>query len=171
MEPYIGQIQGFGFTFAPVGWAPCSGQVISIAQNTALFALIGTTYGGNGQTTFALPDLRGRVMVHPGSGPGLSSIAWGQVAGFESVTLLASNLPPHNHSVSVSVNPATGEDALPTNKIASATNHFSEDVTSGTFLGGVSEQTVGGNQAIGLRNPFLGMNVCIALQGIFPSRN
>lgn len=171
MEPYIGQIQGFGFNFAPVGWQQCNGQMMSIAQNTALFSLLGTTYGGNGQTTFALPDLRGRAMVHPGSGPGLTPISWGEVSGVESVTVLNTNLPPHNHSVSVAVNTASGEDALPTNKIASGTNRFSEDVTSGAVLGGVSEQIVGGSQPLAIRNPYLALNVCIAMQGIYPSRN
>jgi microcystin-dependent protein len=171
MDPFIGQIQAFGFTFAPQGWQQCNGQLISIAQNTALFALLGTTYGGNGQTTFALPDLRGRSMVHPGNGPGLSTISWGQVSGIENTTLLPSNLPPHNHSVSVSVNTATGEDALPTNKIASGTNRFSEDVASGAFLGGLTELVVGGSQPFAIRNPYLALNVCIAMQGIFPSRN
>lgn len=171
MEPFIGQIQGFGFTFAPVGWQQCNGQLISIAQNTALFSLLGTTYGGNGQTTFALPDLRGRSMVHPGNGPGLSTISWGEVSGIENTTLLASNLPAHNHSVTVSVNTATGEDAVPTNKVASGTNRFSEDIVAGAFLGGLTEQTVGGNQPLAIRNPYLALNVCIAMQGIYPSRN
>jgi len=171
MEPFIGQIQGFGFTFAPVGWQQCNGQLISIAQNTALFSLLGTTYGGNGQTTFALPDLRGRSMVHPGSGPGLSTISWGEVSGIENTTLSALNLPAHNHSVTVSVNTATGEDAVPTNKVASGTNRFSEDITSGSFLGGLTEQVVGGSQPLAIRNPYLALNVCIAMQGIYPSRN
>lgn len=171
MEPYIGQIQGFGFTFAPVGWAPCNGQLISIAQNTALFSLLGTTYGGNGQTTFGLPDLRGRAMVHPGSGPGLSTISWGEVSGVENTTILTTNLPAHNHAVNIAVNTATGEDAVPTNKIASGTNRFSEDVAPGAFLGGLTEQIVGGSQPLAIRNPYLALNVCIAMQGIYPSRN
>lgn len=171
MEPYIGQIQGFGFNFAPVGWQQCNGQMISIAQNTALFSLLGTTYGGNGQTTFALPDLRGRFMVHPGTGPGLSTISWGEVAGVENVSILTSNLPAHSHNVSISVNTATGEDSIPTNKIASGTNRFSEDVSPGSVLGGVNQQPVGGNQPLAIRNPYLGMNICIAMQGIYPSRN
>ncbi len=171
MEPYIGQIQGFGFTFAPVGWQQCNGQLISIAQNTALFSLLGTTYGGNGQTTFALPDLRGRFMVHPGTGPGLSTISWGEVSGVENVSILTANLPAHTHNVSISVNTATGEDAVPTNKIASSTNAFSEDVTANAFLGGVNQQPAGGNQPMAIRNPYLGIYHSIALQGIFPSRN
>ncbi|MBL7885299.1 MAG: phage tail protein [Flavobacterium sp.] len=171
MDPFLGQIQAFGFNFPPQGWAFCDGQMMSIAQNTALFALLGTTYGGNGQTTFALPDLRGRSMVHAGQGPGLSPIVQGQVGGVESVTIGLVNMPAHNHSVSVSVNTATGEDALPTNKIASSTNAFSEDVTGGAFLGGVNQQTVGGNQPMAIRNPYVGIYHSIALQGIFPSRN
>ena len=171
MDPFLGQIQAFGFNFPPQGWAFCDGQMMSIAQNTALFALLGTTYGGNGQTTFALPDLRGRSMVHAGQGPGLSPIVQGQVGGVESVTIGLVNMPAHNHSVSVSVNTATGEDALPTNKIASSTNAFSEDVTGGSFLGGVNQQTVGGNQPMAIRNPYVGIYHSIALQGIFPSRN
>jgi microcystin-dependent protein len=171
MEPFIGQIQGFGFNFAPVGWAQCSGQLISIAQNTALFSLLGTTYGGDGQVTFALPDLRGRTMVHPGNGPGLSTISWGEASGFENTTILTSNLPAHNHSVSISVNTATGEDSIPTNKLASGTNRFSEDVSPGSLLGGLNQQIVGGNQPIAIRNPYLALNVCIAMEGIYPSRN
>ncbi len=171
MEPFIGQIQPFGFNFAPTGWAQCNGQLLSIAQNTALFALLGTTYGGNGQSTFALPDLRGRLMVHPGTIPGMSTIDWGEVGGVENVSVTLQNLPLHNHGVTVSVNTAGGEDALPTNKLASGTNRFSEDATPGAVLGGVSEQTVGGNQPLAIRNPYLGVNVCIAMQGVFPSRS
>ncbi len=171
MDPFLGQIQAFGFSFPPQGWAFCDGQIISIAQNTALFALLGTTYGGNGQTTFALPDLRGRSMVHVGQGPGLSPIVQGQTGGAENATLLLQNMPAHNHAVSIAVNTATGEDSLPTNKIASSTNAFSEDVASNAFLGGVNQQTVGGGQPFPIRNPYVGIYHSIALQGIFPSRN
>lgn len=171
MDPFIGQIQAFGFNFPPQGWAFCDGQLLSIAQNTALFALLGTTYGGNGQTTFALPDLRGRSMVHAGQGPGLSPIVQGQSAGVENVSILIGNMPAHTHNVTVSVNTATGEDAVPTNKIASSTNAFSEDVTANAFLGGVNQQPAGGNQPLAIRNPYVGIYHSIALQGIFPSRN
>src|SRR5216117_169121 len=98
MEPFIGQIQAFGFSFAPRGWATCSGQILSIAQNTALFSLLGTTYGGNGQTTFALPDLRGRAMIGPGQGPALSSHVLGEVGGTESTTLNPNQMPAHTHT-------------------------------------------------------------------------
>lgn len=171
MDPFIGQIQGFGFNFAPVGWLQCNGQLMSIAQNTALFSLVGTTYGGDGQTTFGIPDLRGRAMVHPGTGPGLSNISWGEISGSENRTLLTTNLPPHNHSVSVGVNTGLGEDASPTTKIASGTNKFSEDITANAFLGGLTEQIVGGSQSFAIRNPYLALNVCIAQFGIYPSRN
>ncbi len=171
MEPFIGQIQAFGFTFAPQGWQQCNGQLISIAQNTALFALLGTTYGGNGQTTFALPDLRGRSMVHPGQGPGLSFITQGEQAGTESVTVFIPNLPAHNHSVSIAVNTAAGEESSPTTKLASKTGGYSEDVAAGSFLGGLNENIVGGSQPLSTRNPYLAVLCCIAMQGIFPSRN
>jgi microcystin-dependent protein len=171
MEPFIGQIQGFGFNFSPVGWEQCNGQLISIAQYSALFSLLGTAYGGDGQTTFALPDLRGRSMVHPGTGPGLTSISWGEMSGVENTTVLTSNLPSHNHSVSVAVNTGAGEDAITTNKIASGTNRFSEDMVSGAFLGGLTELPIGGNQPLSIRNPYLALNVCIAIEGIYPSRN
>lgn len=171
MDPFIGQIQAFGFNFPPQGWAFCDGQLISIAQNTALFALLGTTYGGNGQTTFALPDLRGRSMVHAGQGPGLSPIVQGQSGGVENVTISLNNMPAHNHSVSIGVNTGSGEDASPTTKIASSPNAFSEDVTPGAFLGGVNQQNAGGGQPFPIRNPYLGIYHSIALQGIFPSRN
>src|SRR3954464_2189508 len=97
MEPFIGQIMLFAGNFAPRGWAFCEGQLLSIAQNTALFSILGTTYGGNGQTTFALPDLRGRVPIHPGQGPGLSPYALGQVGGSESVTLTSKQITGHKH--------------------------------------------------------------------------
>src|SRR5687767_9318635 len=97
MEPFLGQIQAFGFNFAPRGWAQCQGQLLAINTNTALFSLLGTTYGGNGQTTFALPDFRGRTMVGQGQGPGLSAYTIGQVGGTESVTLTSNNLPAHTH--------------------------------------------------------------------------
>lgn len=171
MEPFIGQIQAFGFNYPPNGWQFCDGQIISIAQNTALFSLLGTVYGGNGQTTFALPDLRGRTMVHPGQGPGLTLISQGEIGGVESLTMLVSNLPPHNHGVSVSVNTAAGEESAPTGKIASKTNAFSEDVAAGKFLGGVAEQTIGGSLPLQIRNPYLGVYCSIAMQGVYPSRN
>lgn len=170
MEPYIGQIQAFGFNFAPVGWAQCNGQLLPIAQYDALFSLLGTTYGGDGQVTFALPDLRGRSIVHPGSGPGLSSVLLGQNGGQETLTLTINQLPSHNHAVSVAVNTGNGEESASTKYIASHASAFSEDATGGAVLNGVNQITVGGNQPVSIRNPYLGLNFCIALEGIYPSR-
>src|SRR5262247_1539362 len=111
-EPFLGQIQPFGFNFAPTGWATCDGQILSIAQNTALFSLLGTTFGGNGQTTFGLPDLRGRVPIGQGQGPGLANYTLGQTGGQETVTLITSQMPQHTHSL-VGVTEA-GDTNVPT---------------------------------------------------------
>ncbi|GAA5120266.1 tail fiber protein [Luteolibacter yonseiensis] len=161
----------FGGNFAPKDWALCNGQLLPIAQNTALFSLLGTTYGGNGQTTFALPDLRGRVPVH-------QSVAHtiGELAGTESVTLLASQLAPHSHAVgttgSASDKPATDTDpagrvfAVPTD----GGNSFSTTST-GVLGGAVNTGTDGGSQPHGNMQPYTCVNFCIALSGVFPSRN
>ena len=171
MEPFIGQIQAFGFNFAPRGWAMCEGQLLPISQNTALFSLLGTTFGGDGRTTFALPDLRGRSIVGMGNGPGLSNISWGERGGAENHTLSVGQMPSHNHSVQVQVNTGGGSEADATTFLANQANGYAEDATSGAHLGGVTQANVGGNQSFGIRSPFLGINVCIALQGIFPSRS
>lgn len=171
MEPYIGQIQAFGFNFAPSGWAQCNGQLLPIAENEALFSLLGITFGGDGQTTFALPDLRGRSIVHPGSGPGLSPVHSGQNGGQETVILTTNQLPSHNHAVSIAVNTGSGEEFTSTKYIASHTSAFNEVPAQGAFLAGVNQINVGGNQPVNIRNPFLGMNFCIALFGIYPSRS
>jgi microcystin-dependent protein len=171
MEPFIGQIQAFGFNFAPRGWALCNGQMLPISQNQALFSLLGTTYGGNGQTTFALPNLQGRSIVHAGQGPGLSNIQQGLMWGQETVTLLPTNMPAHNHPVSIAVNTAGGEESAATNYIASHASAFSEAPAGSAVLKGATSAPAGGGQAFSIRNPYLGINVCIALQGIFPSRS
>lgn len=171
MDPFIGQIQAFGFNFPPRGWAFCDGQILSISQNTALFSLLGTTYGGNGQTTFALPDLRGRSIVHAGQGPGLSSINQGESAGSENITLIVNNMPSHNHAVSIAVNTGSGEESSPTSFLSSHAGAFNESPTSGAVLAGVNQTNAGGNQPVNIRNPYLGVYVSIALQGIFPSRS
>jgi microcystin-dependent protein len=178
MDPAIAVITMFGGDFAPRGWALCQGQILSIAQNTALFSLLGTTFGGNGQTTFALPDLRGRTPLHAGQGPGLSPYSLGQQSGSESGTLLIGNLPVHTHAATfnfaVSSNAATTDEpggAVPAN--GSTTAYLPGGVVSGQ-LGGVSSTTVGitgGSQPFSLRQPYLGINFIIALFGIFPSRN
>lgn len=180
MEPFLGQIQLFGFNFAPRGWAFCHGQILSIAQNTALFSLLGTTYGGNGQTTFALPDLRGRVAIGQGHGPGLSPYDIGQMAGAENVTLITTQMPAHTHTLKVSNTTGT-TDVASGNYLANAavtiargntvpTNlNYSTDGNASLNQAAVSPQ--GGSQPHENIQPYLAMNYCIALQGIFPSRN
>lgn len=171
MEPFLGQIQAFGFNFAPRGWSTCDGQLLPISSYSALFSLLGTIYGGDGRTTFALPDLRGRSIVHQGHGAGLSSITIGQRSGAEQVTLSTLNMPSHNHGSSVAVHTGAGESSAPTGYIAAHSGAFGEEPTSGANLAGVSNNNVGGSQAFNVRNPYLAVNVCIALVGIFPSRN
>ncbi len=171
MEPFLGQIQAFGFNFAPRGWAMCEGQLLPISQNTALFSLLGTTFGGDGRTTFGLPDLRGRSIAGMGNGPGLSSITWGERGGAENHTLTTAQMPNHNHSVKVAVNTDPGSEAASTGILASQAGGYAEDPTTGQVLGGVSEANVGGGQSFGIRSPYLGINVCIAMQGVFPSRS
>lgn len=167
----------FGFNFPPQGWAFCQGQLLSISQNTALFALLGTTYGGNGQTTFGLPDLRGRSPIGIGQGPGLSPIQQGEVSGAENVTLLTTNMPAHTHTATVNV-PVTTANASteePAGNIfaGQGNNFFAAANTANGSMGGVTATVApaGNNQPIGIRNPYLGLNFSIALQGIFPSRN
>lgn len=171
MEPFIGQIQAFGFNFVPQGWAQCNGQLLSIAENDALFSLIGTIYGGNGQTTFALPDLRGRSIVGTGNGPGLDTITIGQIGGSYQTSLITQNLPAHVHNVFVSVNTAGGEEGAATGYIASHAAAFNESPTSGSVLSGINQTSVGSNIPFDNRSPFLGINFCIALFGIYPSRS
>jgi microcystin-dependent protein len=132
---------------------------------------LGTTYGGDGRTTFGLPDLRGRSMVGFGQGPGLSNISQGEKSGNESVTLTTNNLPSHNHAVSVAVNTANGEESTSTSFLSSHASAFSDAPTAGAVLAGVSSMNAGSGQPFSNRDPYLGINVCIAIQGIFPSRN
>lgn len=158
-EPYIAQISLFGGNFAPRGWAFCDGQILSIAQNTALFSLVGTTYGGNGQTTFALPDLRGRVPMHPGQGPGLSNRDLGETGGRETVTLVLNEIPAHTHPIALGQ--GTGGVTV---------GHLGAN-TSGSAPGSASTGVAGGSQPHENLPPFLCLNFIIALQGVFPSRN
>ncbi|MCB0602177.1 MAG: phage tail protein [Saprospiraceae bacterium] len=175
MTPFIGQIQPFGFNFPPRGWAFCDGQLLAISQYDALFALIGTTYGGDGQTTFALPNLRGRSIVHAGSGPGLSPIIQGQSAGVENVTLTTNNMPSHNHGGTVQLGAGLANSASGSGSNFAANTGGNSIYNSGAFSGAMMNGNVtvannGGNQPFNIRNPFLGIYVSIALEGIFPSR-
>ncbi len=170
MEPFIGQIQAFGFNFAPRGWAQCNGQLLSIAQNTALFSLLGTMYGGNGQTTFGLPDLRGRFPLHTGQGPGLPNYQQGQMSGSDSVTLLTTNMPAHTHQYQLqAAEEGTTDSPSGTFVAGNGTNSFS--ASSDVLMATNSVAPAGGNQPFAVKNPYLCINYCIALVGIFPSRN
>jgi microcystin-dependent protein len=172
-EPFLGQINIFPYNFAPRNWAFCQGQLMSIAQNTALFSLLGTTYGGNGQTTFALPDLRSRVAVGSGQGPGLSSYVLGEVSGTESVTMTIETMPSHNHTVGIQVNSSEGGANSPAGGYPGKADPGPYAATTDNALMGAQPPTgiTGGNQPIPIIQPFLGLNFCIALQGVFPSRN
>ncbi len=181
-EPFIGEVKLLGFQFPPLGYMTCQGQLISIAQNTALFSLLGTTYGGDGQTTFALPDLQGRVPVGQGQGPGLPAYSMGEEAGTTNVTLLTSNLPAHLHSLSnmhVNLNVSTanaGENSPEGTYPATTAATSYSDTASPNVFGGAPQVTgttdiTGSSLPISVMNPFLCMNYSIAIEGIFPSRN
>ena len=167
-EPFIGQITLFAGNFAPRGWAFCSGQILPIAQNTALFSILGTTFGGNGQTTFALPDLRGRVPVHPGQGPGLSNVVLGERGGAETAVLNVNQLPAHNHLAGGTQGAAAS--TRPAGNVPSAGGSYAPTPDGSTMNANFIRPT-GGNQPFGIRQPYLGVNFIIALEGIFPSRN
>ena len=188
MEPFLGQIQPFGFSFAPRGWAKCDGQLLAISSNSALFALLGTTFGGDGRTTFGLPDLRGRSIVHIGHGPGISPISWGERGGRELITLSQLNMPTHSHALvdgvanvvvttinndSPSAESDGGVNGLGTS--GSMPEIYRESPSGADKLGGVhisgATNAAGGSQPFEARNPFLGINVCIAQMGVFPSRS
>lgn len=172
MEPFIGQIIMFGGNFPIRGYATCSGQLLSIAQNTALFSILGTTYGGNGQTTFGLPDLRGRVPIGQGQGPGLPDYALGQLSGTPSVTLNTTNMPIHNHSL-IAVT-ETGNLPSPQNAFLAATGALDPEYRASGSNVPMAAQSIGnagGSQPFSIMQPYLTINYLIALQGIFPSRN
>lgn len=168
-EPFLGQIALFPYNFAPQGWAFCNGQVMSIAQNSALFALLGTTYGGNGTTTFALPDLRGRVPVGFGQGPGLQSYSLGEQAGVEAVTLIQSQMPQHYHGVNC--NTGDPDQGGPGNNFLASGQVYAGAASPGQAMNPAMLTPAGGSQPHENRPPFLALNYCIALQGIFPSRS
>jgi microcystin-dependent protein len=182
-EPYVGEIRMFGFNFAPVGWAMCNGQIMSIQQNTALFSLIGTFYGGNGTNTFALPDLRGRVAMHQGQGVGLQQYVIGEQAGAEFVALTTQQLPSHSHLVNCDgAATARGGNVFGLGTGGSPANNFPGIATSpahAIYSSGPANNTMnanminpsGGGQPHENRQPFLVVTFCIALQGIFPARN
>lgn len=175
-EPFLGQLLVVPYNFAPRGWAFCQGQIISIAQNTALFSLLGTTFGGNGQTTFALPDLRGRVPNSAGQGPGLSFYDLGEVGGTESTTITINQMPMHNHTATAALNANSGTKtgtAPNASFLGGASIYVGGPADSVMAAGsvGVTVGLNGGSQPLQILSPFLTMNWIIAMEGIFPSRN
>jgi microcystin-dependent protein len=176
-EPFLGEIRLFAGNFAPRGNATCSGQIMSIAQNTALFSLLGTYYGGNGTTTFALPDLRGRMPVCMGQGAGLSNYNIGQQVGTESVTLNANQMPMHTHTPRATSQPATSPTPggmIPSMMPAPWTSYWVQDANktgNPIAMAANAVAPVGGSQAHENRMPILAISIIVALQGIFPSRN
>ncbi len=172
MEPYLAQIVMFGGNFAPRGWALCDGQVLSIAQNSALFSLVGTIYGGDGRTTFALPDLRGRGPIGPGTGPGLPNFREGQRGGTEYNILNTTQLPSHTHVIQLSGTTADADASDPSGRVPAQTSEdiYSSSGPTTTMTGPVVGNT-GGNQSVNNMQPWLAVNYIIAIQGIFPSRN
>ncbi len=173
MEPLIGMIQAFGFDFAPRNWNRCEGQLLPISQWTALFSLIGTTYGGDGRTTFGLPDLRGRTTIGPGRGPGLSNRVWGQKGGADNTILVPQNLPSHNHSVSIPVTTGDAEVDTPVNNVFSVADEeiYAAAPVAGKSLRAFQTAPEGGGQSYDNDMPTLTVTMCIAMQGIYPSRS
>ena len=194
--PFIGQISTFGFNFAPQNWSLAQGQILSIAQNTALFSLLGTQYGGNGQTTFALPDLRGRVAIGQGQGPGLSNRVIGELAGTETTTLLSTQMPQHVHSLAGATGTLNAVDVKATEQSPQPGGYLARGVDTAPMPDSIPEiylpaaqgdpatkvplagvnvagntQIAGGSQPFSTMQPYLVINYCIALFGIFPSRN
>lgn len=170
-DPFLAEIRIFPFGFAPRGWAWCDGQLLPLSQNTALFALLGTTYGGDGRSTFALPNLQGRAPMHPGQGPGLSSHALGESGGSGTVTLLESEIPAHSHALRGSIDDADLTIPAPARTLAkSAGQPLYTNATQLAPLAPGALAPVGGDQPHNNLQPYLTLYFCIALQGIFPPR-
>jgi microcystin-dependent protein len=173
MEPFLGQITMFGFNFAPQNWAFCDGQLMSISQNTALFSLLGTMYGGDGQTTFGLPDLRGRVPIHRGQSAGTSNYSQGEKAGSEQVTLISTQMPAHTHTITPRGSTNTGGESSPANAVPAIDSNRDDqyDQNDNVDMKPFTSSQAGGSQPFSIVQPFQVVNFCIAIQGIFPSRN
>jgi microcystin-dependent protein len=169
-DPFVAEIRIFAFNFAPKGWAQCLGQLLPISQNTALFSLLGTTYGGDGKSTFALPDLQGSAALHPGQGPGLSLYDLGQQGGSETVTLLTSEMPLHNHNLMAQN--FVGSDNVPTSNDLSRGSSVNAYAAPGA-LAQMNFQALtptGGSLPHNNMMPYLTLMFCIAMQGVFPPR-
>ncbi|HZD48919.1 MAG TPA: tail fiber protein [Silvibacterium sp.] len=177
-DQFLAEIRIFPFSFAPYGWAFCNGQILPLSQNTALFSLLGTTYGGNGTSNFALPNLQGNAPMHPGQGPGLSSHILGETGGSATVTLLLTQMAAHTHSINcIDGARVGGQTGVPTNAILVKTG--GTPTNAYTTSGAPQNQTmaaamvgpVGGNQPHNNLMPYLTLNFCIAMQGIYPPRS
>lgn len=183
VDQYLANVTAFAGNFAPRGWLLCNGQLLSIAQNTALFALIGTIYGGNGQTTFALPDLRGRAALHPGTGPGLSFHDLGEQGGNETITITNNQLPAHTHAFTSATggqaaSAVAGTTDIPTNNYPAPVNGSGNAYSTSPSTAKLGASTfstntaiTGGSQPVTILSPYLALNFIIAVEGIFPSRN
>lgn len=179
-DPFIGEIRIFGFNYAPVDWQFCNGSLLAIAQNSALFALLGTTYGGDGRSNFGLPNLLGRVPLCMGNGPGLSPRPIGTRSGAETVALTVGNLPAHTHAVQISATASNATSSVPATGAylakgidgggGDANIYYSGATPPLVNLSGGTAGPAGSNQPFGIMNPFLALNFCIALIGLFPSR-
>jgi microcystin-dependent protein len=171
-DPFVAEIRIFPFNFAPRGWAWCDGQLLPLSQNTALFSLLGTVYGGDGKSNFALPDLQGRAPMHPGQGPGLSLHDLGETGGSETVALLESEIPSHSH-VGRAINPPTANQDDASSNVLLATVIGANIYATPNNLTPMSHQTLapaGGDQPHNNLQPYLTFYFCIALQGVFPPR-
>lgn len=173
-DPFLAEIRAIPFNFPPKGWAMCNGQIMPVAQNTALFSLLGTTYGGDGKTTFALPDLQGRAPMHPGQGQGLSSRDLGESGGERGVTLLTSQIPVHQHEIKLQNTPADSDD--PANAVWGNTGGrrigyaYSTQPGTAPSMNPDAISNTGGSLPHNNMQPYLGLNFIIALQGVFPQR-
>ncbi|CAA0096553.1 Uncharacterised protein [BD1-7 clade bacterium] len=174
--PFIGDIQPFGFNFAPRGWQTCSGQLLPIAQNTALFSLLGCTFGGDCRTSFALPDLRGREMRGVGAGPGLYHISWGERGGWYETNLMQPNMPTHTHTATLHAETKVGSANNPQDKLLGITTdniYTTPDIANNKtmYSESIAIGNTGSSLGFDIRSPFLGIYICISLTGIFPSRS
>ena len=171
MDPFVAEIRIFPFNFAPKGWAFCDGQILPLSQNTALFSLLGTTYGGDGKSNFALPDMQGNAPMHPGQGPGLSLHDLGETGGSDTVSLLESEIPSHSHPLMASAQP--GEDPQAVGEAFARSVGANLYQASNAGLVNMSDNAIapaGGDQPHNNMQPYLTLNFCIALQGVYPPR-
>jgi microcystin-dependent protein len=172
-NPFVAEIRIFPFNFAPKGWAFCDGQILPLSQNTALFSLLGTTYGGDGKSNFALPNMQGNAPMHPGQGPGLSLHDLGETGGSDTVTLLESEIPAHPHALMANIHNGDLGTPAPTNALARSTPGFIYKVPTPPATVLMADQVIapaGGDQPHNNLMPYLTLNFCIALQGVYPPR-